>query len=366
MKNTTKKLLGAALAAIMLMLLCTGAFASSDITGANWMSAVSDDTKITALNIPGTHDSATQNASFSAISQTQDLSIAAQLNAGVRYFDIRLKKSGNNYISVHSLSNKQSLGLFAKDLTADDIIASCRTFLKANPGETILFLLKEESSNTKEAFYSGFFDKYVAAEPELWFVQNCVPTMGQVRGKIVLLRTSKLDESRFDDSNSAVNFEEYPHIPGKAVIDFKTEIITNVENTQYISTLYVQDSYKLSADKKWTAVTTFLESEKSKENFNICVTSSTDRLSPRYNANIINKKLMEYDFKDGETYGVISCDFINAQLCEKIYSSNSPVMTNAPLDSNEINGERIFSFLGQLLKAIEDMIAKLVAGTLGA
>lgn len=366
MKNKTKKLLGLILAAVMLMSLCVCAFASADVTGANWMSAVSDNTKITALNIPGTHDSATQNIFFSAIAKTQDLSIAAQLNAGVRFLDIRLKKSSNDFISVHTLNNKQSLGLFAKDLTAGDIIASCKSFLEANPGETILFLLRENDSKTKEAFYNDFYSKYIAADPELWYTQNSVPTMGLVRGKIVLLRATEIDTEKFDDSTSGLNFAEYPYISGKTVIDFRTEVITNTENTQYISSMYVQDSFKLSADKKWTAISTFLESEKSRDNFNLCVTSSTDKFSPRHNANIINKKLLSYDLKDGAAYGIFSCDFITAELSEKIYSTNSAVMTNAPLEANEINGERVFSFLGDFLKAIEEMIANLVSALLGA
>ena len=62
-----------------------------------WMSKLDDNTNITDLTIPGTHDS---GANFDVpilppliyvpdTSKNQDLSIRNQLNIGVRYLDIR-------------------------------------------------------------------------------------------------------------------------------------------------------------------------------------------------------------------------------------------------------------------------------------
>ena len=62
------------------------------VGGNGWMSKIDGETPITAINIPGTHDSATEYVSFAFVSRTQALSIAEQLEAGVRYFDMRFEK----------------------------------------------------------------------------------------------------------------------------------------------------------------------------------------------------------------------------------------------------------------------------------
>ena len=45
------------------------------INGANWMSGLCSDLPITAVNMPGTHDSATKYVRFKPICNTQNLTI---------------------------------------------------------------------------------------------------------------------------------------------------------------------------------------------------------------------------------------------------------------------------------------------------
>lgn len=54
---------------------------------ASWMSYLPDDALLSALSIPGTHDAAT--STLNLWSKCQSLSLGAQLNAGVRCFDLR-------------------------------------------------------------------------------------------------------------------------------------------------------------------------------------------------------------------------------------------------------------------------------------
>ena len=57
----------------------------------NWMSSVSDETFISELSIPGTHDSASDERGCNGDAcQCQDATLEEQLNLGVRAFDIRL------------------------------------------------------------------------------------------------------------------------------------------------------------------------------------------------------------------------------------------------------------------------------------
>jgi 1-phosphatidylinositol phosphodiesterase len=58
----------------------------------NWMSRIDDSKKIVLINIPGTHDSAAycMNRISFKCAKTQELTIAQQLEIGIRDFDISL------------------------------------------------------------------------------------------------------------------------------------------------------------------------------------------------------------------------------------------------------------------------------------
>ena len=65
--------------------------ASGPVTTQNWMSALPDDVSLSRLTIPGTHESCARNAPTSYV-DCQDLGLADQLNAGIRYVDIRCRQ----------------------------------------------------------------------------------------------------------------------------------------------------------------------------------------------------------------------------------------------------------------------------------
>ena len=91
----------------------------------------------------------------------------------------------------------------------------CADFLKKNPGETVLFQLKEGNGKTGTVFFDAFYEQCIKGQEDIWFLENRIPTLGEVRGKIVLLRVVKADRSKFDDQNSGLDFGAYPHVPRK-------------------------------------------------------------------------------------------------------------------------------------------------------
>lgn len=56
-----------------------------------WMKELNDDTKISKLAIPGTHNSAACHTALPSV-QCQGKSVTDQLNHGVRFLDIRVSK----------------------------------------------------------------------------------------------------------------------------------------------------------------------------------------------------------------------------------------------------------------------------------
>lgn len=115
------------------------------IRNINWMCRVPDDTLITALTIPGTHDSGTANGPqpwsigmpLSSYIISQDMSIKEQLVAGIRVLDIRCNNNADNFGIQH--------GIFEiVDIDFDSVLKDCTDFLVEFPSEIILMILKEE------------------------------------------------------------------------------------------------------------------------------------------------------------------------------------------------------------------------------
>ena len=54
-------------------------------------------------------------------------------------------------------------------------------------------------------------------------------------------------------------------------------------------------------------------------------------------------------------------DFVTKELCEKIYMTNSPVMTNSPNAAEVPEFSESYAFLGRLFEIIRDFILKIIA-----
>lgn len=115
-------------------------------TSSNWMEKISDETKLSAMSIPGTHHSATQYVSLSPIFQCQDTDIKTQLENGYRYLDIRLVLKNDNLILKHNFAKcKKERSIFSTPLTLDDVLEDIYTFLDKHPSETVIFCAKKEN-----------------------------------------------------------------------------------------------------------------------------------------------------------------------------------------------------------------------------
>ena len=146
-----------------------------------WMSQLSDDMSLAALNIPGTHNSAALHEPFPRTAKCQTLSIAEQLQAGVRLFDIRCRHEKDRFTIFH--------GPVDQHLTFDDVRKAMLLFLKRHPGETLVVSIKEEHrpiKNTRTFLETLGF--YIEQEPLAWYTKKRVPKLVAARGKIVVLR----------------------------------------------------------------------------------------------------------------------------------------------------------------------------------
>ena len=104
---------------------------------ATWMSSLNDNTSLRAVNMPGSHDTMALYSIGDLAGQCQSLSLADQLNLGVRFLDIRLKQEGNNLKAVHGFIDQRA--------TFDDVNNVVNEFLTAHPSEFIIMSIKEEA-----------------------------------------------------------------------------------------------------------------------------------------------------------------------------------------------------------------------------
>jgi 1-phosphatidylinositol phosphodiesterase len=159
------------------------AAAAVTVASNSWMTALADNTNIAAISIPGTHDSGARVEPVSGTAKCQDLSIADQLEAGVRYLDIRCRHIDNAFAIHH--------GAIYQNLNFDDVLTACKTFLTNHPKEVIVMSVKEEydaSNNTRT--FEQTFDTYVSKYGNI-VLGATVPNLGDVRGRIVLLHAQR-------------------------------------------------------------------------------------------------------------------------------------------------------------------------------
>ena len=357
-----KKIISLIIAAVMMISFGVTAFAQTNetnINGSNWMSALNGEELVTAINMPGTHDSASKNAlPFNVVTSTQNKTIIEQLYAGVRYLDIRLELTKRDEINVvHGISQcKASMGLTSKTLKADDITNICIDFLKKNPGEAIFLHIREDAGDAAEVLFNKFYTKCIMGNEGYWYIRNDVPCLNDVRGKIVLLRGVEADRFGYDDTNSGINFTTYPYISSTELNNFAFRPVSKFETGSTHAYMYVQDSYKLTANDKIETVKTFLETYKLNRDFNICATNCIGSGTPHYCAEKVNKWFMSYTLTKGTTYGIISMDFITDELCEKIYSTNNFVSEpNAATVNTE---ETKYSLFGRPLALMRNLIQR--------
>lgn len=150
------------------------------VSGETWMSGLDDDLLVSALSIPGTHDSAAYTHPWPFVA-TQRMSILEQLNAGIRYFDFRCGIREDVPEMVHGPS---LLGLQLPELL--DIMYK---WLGSHSQEGLIVQIKEDrKAERSTVHFSHAIFRHIAARSERWRTANTTPSLGELRGKIQLFR----------------------------------------------------------------------------------------------------------------------------------------------------------------------------------
>lgn len=262
-----------------------------------WMSYIHDDTKISDISIPGTHDSGATHSIFDVSGKCQDLSIKQQLRVGVRFFDLRLQLVNDEFKIVHSFV-KQNLS-FKK------VMKDLSNFINENNSEFIIISLKKEASDKNSTL--DFKDKLTSDLNEykdvISFDKELPEYINDARGKIYI-------------------FDRYG-------LDYGIPLSNWSDDTSFeVNNYYVQDYYCISDLKeKQEDIIKAIDYKNSNDNIVINFTSCylDYGFPPTYagsSANKINPWFYEYINESNMKLGIVVMDFMTIDLAKAIYMRN--------------------------------------------
>lgn len=340
---------------------------SSYVDGPCWMSYVDGNKFLDELSIPGTHDSGTCSVDNdtepqSSQAKCQQDYIPTQLLEGVRYFDIRLGKGENPGIDHGACYLLKKDGNF---MHLSDVIGYFNTFLSENPTEALIMLVSRGNDEATDGSLTTALGKVFDENPNLFYTSSRIPTLGEVRGKIVLLRrfglagnsvsshTWGLDLTQWDDKIAA-------HTDSTSMCLVRDErgfeaVGKTGDEEPYCTKVYAQDHYECTGTDKigWVDMalkeTTKLarimvdvedtDGAKVKVlehswciNYTSC-TNYKQGSNPFTAARVVNEHLYKSQYINStgnestkedclKHIGIIASDFVDAALARSIYQRN--------------------------------------------
>lgn len=168
----------------------------------SWMSTLDPSLPLSALSIPGTHNSPTCHVALPSV-RCQAVPVLDQLNNGVRFLDVRVSSpaftpppdttnTSPNPSTIPELALVHSA--FPISLTGTKhlsaLLATLYAFLAAHPTETLLLSLKREGTGrgTDQHLSQILQHHYIAPNAARWYTSPQIPTLAEARGRIVLVR----------------------------------------------------------------------------------------------------------------------------------------------------------------------------------
>lgn len=257
---------------------------SSYVDGPCWMKYVDDNKYLDELSIPGTHDSGTCSVDNdtepqSSQAKCQQDYIPTQLLEGIRYFDIRLGRNDEN--GDPGIDHGRCY-LLKKDggfMHLSNVIDYFKTFLNENPSEALIMLASRGNDEATDESVTTAFAKVMHDNPDLFYTSSRIPTLNEVRGKIVLLRrfvlagnsvsghTWGLDLTQWDDKikahsgqsmclvQDARGFETTGNAGDKEPYCTKVYAQDHLEPTRLAGSIWRCERRPISRATRWTSRT---------------------------------------------------------------------------------------------------------------
>ena len=317
-------------------------------TPTNWMSYLYDNLYLNRINIPGTHDSGTK---YVDAGQCQNIPINEQLDMGVRFLDMRVGVMWRNvdgrkqhYLQIYH-------GDFNANLSFDQVVDWCSSFLKAHPTEFIVMSVKEDPDPQRGSEYNTaqmmeqYIAKYNAKHPGLFHTTNkYIPWVGEARGKIILMR-------RYNNGNcEPIGIDARSNWPNDSYGIYENAEFYDEGGLPIDVRLAVQDCYSFGsggsgceAEKwycwrkwrgkaeederpgsKWAGKTLWINFGSGCNKLGLAIEAIANYVNPRIKSSFDNL------YNSGDIRGIIPMDFVRSDVVQAIYNSNILVRTEQP------------------------------------
>ncbi|KAI1861031.1 hypothetical protein JX265_009650 [Neoarthrinium moseri] len=241
----------------------------TNVSLSTWMSTYPDEALLTSLTIPGAHDAATWNysgARQAALRPVTDLlnaslsdprayrcqrrSVAAALEAGVRFLDLRYAPdaTGTRLVFWHRDA------LLGEAAGVEELLFAVFAWLRAHASEAVLLSLQYEGATRAGAANSAavqrmLFDVLTSPAARSHLLQTrALGTLGEARGKAVVVRRFDMDQlpAEYEEALPGVHLSPAQWVDNSANITLVYNQSTGA--TAYIEDLYSPDSVPLSAN----------------------------------------------------------------------------------------------------------------------
>ncbi|KAI9885289.1 MAG: hypothetical protein M1823_002917 [Watsoniomyces obsoletus] len=187
-------------------------FSSANLS--SWMREIHDPIPLSALSIPGTHNSPTCYRALPSV-RCQAVGVREQLDNGVRFLDIRVMPDPYTDHRLYLIH-----GVFPIAMTGHkhfiDVVQEVISFLETNPSESVIMSIKREGpgQHTDAQLSIRLRDHFITKDPERWWTSPRIPTLGESRGKMILMRRFGLDDSlksEHEGQGWAINAETWKY-----------------------------------------------------------------------------------------------------------------------------------------------------------
>ncbi|KAL4448680.1 hypothetical protein ABPG74_012769 [Tetrahymena malaccensis] len=150
----------------------------------NWISLIHDSNFVSTLNIPGTHQTmALIGGPGVTLAQCQTWNLQSQLECGIRYLDIRIKRTKDNSMPIyHGI-------VFQNSYFQRDVFPVVQKFLLENPNEFIIMNVKSEGKPEAGALnLEDILQPFINQHQDLFFqTTGGIPQVKDLRGKVWIL-----------------------------------------------------------------------------------------------------------------------------------------------------------------------------------
>ena len=340
---------------LALAIVLHGFFATLALADDNssWMGSVPDNIYVSQLSIPGAHDAGTGHGTGADdFGRTQDLTLTAMWNSGVRVFDLRPSVDGSRLRIYH--------GILSTNLYFDDALSTLCGLLDEHPSEFCIVLMRhEDDSDDGSTSWNGMVTTLLKSELVSSHAVNFDPraTLGSVRGKLLILSRDAYASRPIGGFITGWGHNS----------DFGSQQSGKLRGVATAGSLYVQDFYDVSASgaaaTKQQSVQRMLQFSSS-ENTDpaVWVVNHTSgytktffgiatRDGYRDNASTQNAAVLDYLGNHSGSAGIVIMDYAGVDRSGN-YDVRSQALTDALIAQNTAEGP--FTDYFRALAAIEN------------